>query len=129
MYRILILDDEIPSARMIERLLNKNFPFLEVITNIQTVKEAAEYLGSNHVDIVFLDLQLNGESGFDLLDKMNPRTFDFICLSATSEYAYKAFEYNSSGYLLKPVSSNELINAVSAWFRMRHIIFGNKQSW
>lgn len=119
MYRILILDDEIPSAKMIEQLLNKYFPKAFEIFSVQSVAEASAYLNKNQVDLVFLDVELKGESGFDLLDKVAIRNFDVICLSASNDYAIKAFEYCANGYLLKPVNKDELIKTMSILFQ-RH---------
>ena len=119
MHRILILDDEIPSAKMTEQLLQKTFNDCAKISSVQSVKQAVEYLKQHPVDLIMLDLQLKGESGFDLFDKTSKRDFDFICLSASPEYAMKAFEYNACGYLLKPVNISELSKAINVWLRRK----------
>ena len=119
MHRILILDDEIPSAKMTEQLLQKSFSNCTIISSIQSVKQAVEFLKLHPVDLIMLDLQLKGESGFDLFEKTAKRDFDFICLSASPEYAMKAFEYNACGYLLKPVNISELSKAINVWLRRK----------
>ena len=128
MYRILILDDEIRSAQLMKQLLQKNFPYMESISIVQNISEAVTYLNQYHADLVLLDLHLNGESGFDLLDEVSPRKFDFICISASDEYAMKAFEYNASGYLLKPVSGSMLASAMNTWFSTRNKAYEKQTS-
>jgi len=109
MLRVLIVDDEPPSAEMLRLLLQKQLP-LETITDIaHDVSTALNILEEQSIDLVFLDIVLKGESGFDLLDKILHRTFRFITLSAAKDYAFKTFEYGGSGYLLKPVNRDELV--------------------
>jgi len=91
----------------------KNFPDLIISGIVQNVKEALIHIETNTIDIVILDIELNHESGFDLLDKMRDRQFEFICLSVSKEYAFQAFEYGASGYLLKPVNEKELAFSLS----------------
>lgn len=113
MLRVLIVDDELPSANMLQLLLQKHFPLLKITGIAHGIKDALRQLQHQPVDLVFLDITLKGESGFNLLDKIPKRSFQFITLSADKEYAYKTFEYGGSGYLLKPVNKEELIIALS----------------
>jgi response regulator of citrate/malate metabolism len=102
MVRVLIVDDEPPSAGMIEKLLLKYFPMITVSAIASNVKEALQHLEEQVIDLVFLDIELKGQSGFDLLDHSPDRNWQFITLSASKEFAFKTFEYGGSGYLLKP---------------------------
>lgn len=110
--RALILDDELPSLQLIQTLL-LNFSFIKIVAAVQRVGEAIDIMKSCEVDLLLLDIELKGESGFDLLDKMKERDCEFVCLAATKDYAFKAFEYGSAGYLLKPVNEKELKDCFS----------------
>lgn len=116
MFRILIVDDEPHSAEMIRTMLLKHFPLLSVCGIASNINEALSQLEGQTVDLVFLDIELNGQSGFDLLDKSVDRDWQFITLSASKEYAYKTFEYGGSGYLVKPVNKEELISSLAHAF-------------
>lgn len=107
------MDDEPPSAGMIQKLLQKYFPMFTVSGIAYNVNEALKYLEEQVIDLVFLDIELKGQSGFDLLDHSPGRNWQFITLSASKEFAYKTFEYGGSGYLLKPVNQAELATAIS----------------
>ena len=120
--RILILDDEVNSSKMVATLISKHFPDLIISGIVQTVKEALSHIESNEVDIVTLDIELRKESGFDLLDKTKERKFEFICLSASKEYAFQAFEYGASGYLLKPINEHELTFALSKFIKPKPLV-------
>lgn len=110
---MLIVDDEKPSAAMIQLLLQRYSSLLSVAGVAHSVGTAEHFLAQESVDLVFLDIQLKGESGFDLLDKIPSRKFQFITLSAVKDHAFKTFEYGGAGYLLKPVNREELEKALS----------------
>src|SRR5215471_1422856 len=108
MLRVLIVDDEDKSSAMILLMLKKYFPCISCVRIASSVKEAVKTLQQQPIDLVFLDIILKGESGFDLLDKIPDRSWQFITLSASKEFAFKTFEYGGAGYLLKPVNKKEL---------------------
>ncbi|MBX7108649.1 MAG: response regulator [Chitinophagales bacterium] len=118
---VLILDDEVHSLQLIQSLLLP-FPFIKRTTAVQSVKDAIVVIKEQAVDLLLLDIELMGESGFDLLDRISQPAFEFVCLAATKEYAYKAFEYGSSGYLLKPVNETELFACFQRLHRFRPFI-------
>ncbi|MBK9730516.1 MAG: response regulator [Chitinophagaceae bacterium] len=110
--RVLILDDEVPSLQLIQILLQQQ-PCIKIIAAVQRVSEAIAIMNSQTIDLLVLDIELKGESGFDLIDKTKEISFEFVCLAATKDHAFKAFEYGSAGYLLKPVNEKELRNCFS----------------
>ncbi|HKR06671.1 MAG TPA: response regulator [Bacteroidia bacterium] len=116
---VLIVDDEEHSSLLIESVIRRHFSNIKKIIAAKTVKDAIHALEVNNIDLVFLDIELRGESGFTLLDKIKDRTFEFICLSASKDYAFKVFEYGGAGYLLKPVNVPELERAFSRIFLKR----------
>lgn len=97
----LIVDDE-RSARKELIFLLKSFPEIDVIGEAENIDEAVSIIAKKKPDIVFLDIQLAGEEGFDLLQRVAVK-FKVVFVTAYSEYAIKAFEVNATDYLLKPV--------------------------
>lgn len=112
----LIIEDEKPSARHLQRMLESLN--LSVQTLLHSVQEAVEWLSNNaHPDLVFLDIQLSDGLSFEIFDII-PLKSAVIFTTAYDEYALKAFKLNSVDYLLKPIDEDELRTAVEK-FRAR----------
>ena len=85
---------------------------IEVLASFTTIGSALTYLNENHVDVVFLDIEMQEDvNGFDLLDRLaySPKV---ILTTSNPEYAYNAFEYNVSDFLKKPYTYQRFLNAV-----------------
>jgi len=104
--KVVIVDDERPARKELIFLLK---PYLEIVVigEADNIKDAIELIKTTKPDAVFLDIQLSGENGFDLL-KMIPVNFKVIFVTAYNEFAIKAFDVNASDYLLKPVDPARL---------------------
>lgn len=111
MIRALIVDDE-RLARVELRSMLRAHAEIEVVGEAQSVAEARSLLASEEPDVVFLDIQLQGESGFDLLDQSTP-TFRTIFVTAHDSHALRAFDVNALDYLLKPIHPERLSRAIS----------------
>src|SRR5436190_18790330 len=98
---VLIVDDELQSRSLIRKLLSDYFPALAV-EEAETVSSAVKKINETGPQLVFLDVQMRGETGFDLLDKIIDPTFGIIFTTAHSEFAIKAFRYSAMDYLMKP---------------------------
>lgn len=122
MLKAFIVDDEVHASDLLRLMLSRHFPLVEVAGAAHTVKDAYDFLTNEPVDIVFLDLELRGESGFTLLDKLPERNFHFIAFSAEADHAVQSFQYGASGYLLKPVNREELANAIALLFKRKPLI-------
>jgi two-component system LytT family response regulator len=109
--RILIVDDELQSRSLIRKLLSDHFPGL-VIEEAESVSSALEKIKRSAPGLVFLDVQMRGETGFDLLDKAGKVNFGIIFTTAHSEFAIKAFRYSAMDYLMKPLDTDEFKSAV-----------------
>jgi len=109
--RVLIVDDELQSRSLIRKLLSDNFPDI-IAEEADTVISAADKIRHFLPHLVFLDIQMRGESGFDLLDKTGPVDFGIIFTTAHSEFAVKAFRYSAMDYLMKPLDAEEFRIAV-----------------
>jgi DNA-binding LytR/AlgR family response regulator len=106
---IVIEDDVI--QRMINVKLANSHPDLNLIGNFSNAKEAKDFISSHVVDLIFLDIEMPVINGFGLLNclKVNPQ---IIFITSKTEYAVKAFNYNTAGYLQKPVTVNRFNHAV-----------------
>jgi two-component system LytT family response regulator len=105
-YKAIIVDDE-RLARKDLLLMLRDFENIEVVGEADNVSLAADLIEKKSPDIIFLDIQMPGESGFDLLEKVRTQA-KIIFVTAFDEYAIRAFEVNAMDYLLKPVSTERL---------------------
>ncbi len=88
-----------------------NHPTLTVVGAADHPTTALALIEEHHPDVLFLDIHMPGESGFDLLEKI-PYAPKVIFTTAYSEYAYRSFDFNPVDYLLKPVSEERLAEAI-----------------
>jgi two-component system LytT family response regulator len=88
------------------------FPEIKVVGLAGTVKDALAGIEKKQPQLVFLDVQMQNETGFDLLDKFNEVNFELIFTTAHNEFAVKAFRYSALDYLIKPIDASELECAV-----------------
>jgi len=108
--RIVIIEDEKPAARRLNRLLNKKG--LEVETMLHSVAEGIAWFYKNeHPDLIFLDIQLSDGLSFEIFETVKVKSA-IIFTTAYDEYALKAFKLNSVDYLLKPIDDEELDDAI-----------------
>jgi two-component system, LytTR family, response regulator len=105
-FRTIIIDDE-RLARKDLRTLLAEFENIEIIDEADSVTAAAQLIKKADPDLIFLDIQMPGESGFDLLEKVDT-TAHVIFVTAFDEYAIRAFEVDAIDYLLKPVNPDRL---------------------
>jgi two-component system LytT family response regulator len=108
--RAVIVDDERLARKDLRSLLTEH-PDVEVIGEADSVASAATLLQEQDPDLLFLDIQMPGESGFDLLEKHDVRA-KVIFVTAFDEYAIRAFEVEATDYLLKPVNPDRLRQAL-----------------
>jgi len=111
--KVLIIEDERPSARRLARLLEK--VGLEVHTMLHSVSESIEWFANNeHPDLIFLDIQLSDGLSFEIFEAVDVKS-SIIFTTAYDEYALQAFKLNSIDYLLKPIDEDELKAAVAQY--------------
>lgn len=108
--KAIIIDDE-RLARMELRRMLQDFPEIEVVDEAANVDEGLARIESHNPDLIFLDIQMPGKTGFDLLSELD-RAPQVIFTTAYDEYALKAFEVNALDYLLKPIEPKRLADAV-----------------
>ena len=111
--RVIIIEDEKPSARRLQRMLDSLE--IKVETLLHSVKESIEWFQNNeHPDLIFLDIQLSDGLSFEIFDAVDI-TSAIIFTTAYDEYALQAFKLNSIDYLLKPIDEDELQKAVNQY--------------
>ena len=106
--RSLIVDDEKHSRVSLKKLL-KAYPHIEVVDEAADGVQAIEKIEAKKPDLVFLDIQMPGLNGFEVLRALtvNPKPH-IVFVTAFDQYAVKAFEVDAIGYLLKPIDENRL---------------------
>jgi two-component system, LytTR family, response regulator len=109
--RALIIDDERLARQELKNLLS-DFPDIEIVGEAENADEAEKQIDALKPDILFLDIQMPGKNGFDLINDLD-RSPEIIFVSAYDEYALRAFEVNALDYLLKPVQPERLKEALS----------------
>jgi len=104
--KAIVVDDEWLVRSELKTMLAE-FQTLHVIGEASNVQQAAEQIEQLHPDVVFLDIQMPGETGFDLLEKTDVRS-QIVFITAFDQYAIRAFEVNALDYLLKPINKERL---------------------
>ncbi len=112
MITALIVDDKSANIQTLSQLIARHCPVVRVQTTATTIDAAYSAICSYAPDLVFLDIELTGGTGFDLLRKFEQVTFAVIFTTAYSQYAVQAFRDNALDYLLKPIDIDALQQAV-----------------
>ena len=105
--RAVVVDDEDLARRRLRKLLLKYGEEVEVVGEAANGEEAVALISSLRPDVVFLDVQMPGCDGFEVVRRLQEKPF-IVFATAYNEYALKAFEENSVDYLLKPVEQKRL---------------------
>lgn len=111
--KAVIVEDEMRNAQALRTLLLEYCENVEVSAMAQDVASAAKVIKEHEPDVVFLDIELPGASGFSLLDYFEKIDFEIIFTTAYNQYALKAFEVSAIDYLLKPIGIKALHNALA----------------
>ncbi|MFA9198639.1 LytTR family transcriptional regulator DNA-binding domain-containing protein [Aquirufa sp. KTFRIE-69F] len=109
--RAIIVDDERLARNELKRLL-ENFPSIEVIGEAANTDEASQLIEELQPDVVFLDIQMPGKTGFEWLEEWDGFLPEIIFTTAFDEYALKAFEVNALDYVLKPIELARLSESI-----------------
>ena len=111
--RAIIIDDERLARNELRRMLLQH-PEIEIIDEAANAEEAIEKIDQHHPDLIFLDVQMPGKTGFDMLQELDDAPC-VIFTTAYDEYALKAFETHAIDYLLKPFSKERFDKAVEKY--------------
>jgi two-component system LytT family response regulator len=108
----LIVDDELNAIHNLRSTLDVHCPAVKVVAHAQTVQQALHALESVEIEILFLDIRLQNETGFDLLRQLYNYRRSIIFVTAHDEYGIQAIKFSATDYLLKPLDAQELSRAV-----------------
>ncbi|MFC5409669.1 LytR/AlgR family response regulator transcription factor [Larkinella bovis] len=108
----IIVDDEKHCRDVLALLLQRFCPQIQLLASCVDGTEGYQAIEMHHPDLVFLDIEMPGMSGFDMLEACRFTKFDVIFTTAYNEYAIKAIRHNALDYILKPIDKDELVQAV-----------------
>jgi len=112
MTRIVIVDDNQGNRALNRRLLNEYFPEISIVAEADSVASAVNVLRETDPDLVLLDIEIKGGSGFHVLQKLKPYRFKVVFITAFDNFAIKAIKFSAMDYILKPVNETEFQQAI-----------------
>lgn len=109
--KTIIIDDERLARNELKRLLEE-FPRINIVGEAANADEAIPMIEELEPDLIFLDIQMPGKDGFELLEAIEGKIPEVIFTTAYDEYAIKAFSVNALDYIMKPIESSRLAEAI-----------------
>lgn len=117
--KTVVVDDEVGALNAVLSIIKRTAPEFQVVGTAQNVTTAYEVIMLEQPGLVFLDIQLKDQTGFDLLQLPFDQAFEVVFVTAYDEYAIRAFQVNALSYLLKPVSIQAFLHLKD---RVLHVI-------
>ncbi len=111
--RIIIIEDESKIRKSLINVLKLHYPLAEVVAEAEDVISGVAAIKLHQPDVILLDINMPGGTGFELLDHFKPLTFKVIFITAFDQFALQAFKFSATDYLLKPVIPQELVDALN----------------
>lgn len=111
--RAILIDDEISNLENLRTLLEKHCPQVNILATAQSVGAAVDAIEKHVPNLVFLDIQMGSQTGFDVLKLLPVRNFEVVFVTAYDQYGIQAVKFAALDYLLKPIDIEELMQAVS----------------
>jgi two-component system LytT family response regulator len=124
--RSIIIDDEPNNIENLRILLNQYCPEISIAATAINTDSGIEAINAFQPDLIFLDIQMPGKSGFDLLKAFTGINFEIIFITAYDQYGIQAIKFSALDYLLKPININELKLAVE---KARHKIIAKQKDY
>lgn len=115
MIKCIIIEDEPQAVTLLKTIVNSKFPNIEILADFDKVSTATEFIKKNKIDFVFLDVQLNGELGLDIINYLNKDelNFEIIFTTAYGSFAVEAFSLCAIDFVLKPINEIRLSEAIN----------------
>jgi two-component system LytT family response regulator len=111
--KVVVVDDERNCLEILEWMLTKDFPDVEIAAMCESPVEAIQKIKKLKPDLVFLDIEMPQYNGFEMLEKIGTYDFDVIFTTAYNQFAIRALKISALDYLLKPIDNEEFKIAVS----------------
>lgn len=112
MLRTVIVEDEEASRQLLLSIIDEYCPSIKVIGVAANVADGVDQIENLIPDLIFLDIHIGQQTGFDLLDRIDQKDFKVIITTAYEEYALKAFKYEAVDYILKPYTPKDVIRSI-----------------
>lgn len=113
MINCIIIDDELNARNYLQKLINRHFSKKIIILDVcDSVQAGVKAINTHNPDIVFLDIQMPNENGFELFKYFDSVNFEVIYTTAHKDYAIDAIRYSALDYLLKPINFIDLLSAI-----------------
>jgi len=110
--KAILVDDELDGILTLQKMLKIHCPEIEVVATCSTALAAASEIMLHNPELVFLDIQMPGKTGLELLAELPQKNFEVIFVTAYNEFMLQALQFSAVDYLLKPVDEDRLIEAV-----------------
>ena len=110
--KTIIIDDEPGNIATLTKMVSEYCTDVELLGTANNIHQAEKLIRQYQPDLIFLDIEMPHGNGFDLLNNLAPINFEVVFVTAFNAYAIQAFKYSAVDYILKPVSINDLKNAV-----------------
>ena len=121
--KILVIDNELNVRENFVKLLLKTYPDTLEVIEANGVKSGLESIRNNSPELVFLDVEMDDGTGMDLLAQLKEINFQLVFITAFNKYAMDAFKFSAIDFLLKPVSSQDVIRSIER--AQKNIKFSN----
>lgn len=112
MVRVAIIENEVDAQALLSSIIREYCPSLEVVGMAKNITDGLSLIENANPDLVFLDIEIDGGTSFQLLDKLNHSSFNIVFTTAYDQHALKAFKYGAVDYLLKPYSPQDVLKSV-----------------
>lgn len=121
MIKAILIDDEAHCLDTLSILLHEYCPDVQIIARCRSGNEGLQTIKKSKPDLIFLDIEMPGMNGFELLEQFTEISFAIIFTTSYDQYAIKAIRFSALDYLLKPIDPNELVGAVKKVQEQRHL--------
>src|SRR5450432_4346648 len=113
MEKAIIIDDEKHCVDGLQRLLNQYCPEIQIAGSCSNGKEGLELIAKEQPSLIFLDVEMPGMTGFEMLGTLSSFPFDIIFTTAFDQYAIRAIRFGALDYLVKPIDKDELLETIN----------------
>lgn len=111
--KAIIIDDELVCRDAIRIIVDEYCKNVEIVSDAESVSDAVEKIKTHKPDFIFLDIEIKEGTGFDVLSQLNTQEIQVIFVTGFNHFAIKAFKFSALDYILKPINSIELIQAIN----------------
>ncbi|RZK64883.1 MAG: response regulator transcription factor [Pedobacter sp.] len=125
MIKAAIIDDEANNIENLQQIIVQHCSNIEIVGTATDAENGKKLIETQHPDLVLLDIQMPGKSGFDLLKELPKINFEVIFITAYDRYGIQAIKFSALDYLLKPINITEFLSALE---KAEHKIASKKES-